>query len=140
MQTNQCEIRLESIAAFLATKLRLFLLLTPALLCAQTVDTGILGTVTDQSGAVVPKALVTITQPATGLTRTVLTADDGGYEVGYLRPGEYTVEVKANGFRTESRVGVLLQIAQMAHIDFSVQVGETTERVEVSATALLLNT
>jgi hypothetical protein len=140
MQTNKCEPRLESIAATLPTKFQLILLLIPALLSAQTVDTGILGTVTDQSGAVVPKAMVTITQPATGLTRTIRTAEDGSYEVGYLRPGEYVVEVKANGFRTESRAGVLLQIAQMAHIDFSLQVGETMERVEVSASALLLNT
>src|SRR5436190_16564822 len=62
---------------------------------AQTLDTAILGIVSDPSGALVSGAAVTITQPATGNSHSVTTGQDGKYEVRYLLPGEYTVEVKA---------------------------------------------
>ena len=68
-------------------------------LAAQTLDTGILGTVTDPAGAVISGAAVTISSPATGFSRAVKTAADGKYEVRYLVPGEYTVEVQNPGFR-----------------------------------------
>ena len=61
-------------------------------LSAQTIDTGILGVVADSTGAVVAGAAVTITQPATGLTRTVVTNSEGYYDVRYLLPGDYTCE------------------------------------------------
>ena len=60
---------------------------------SQTLDTGILGTTTDPSGAVVAGAVVSITQTATGVRRTTQTAADGKYEVRYLVPGEYSIEV-----------------------------------------------
>jgi hypothetical protein len=65
-----------------------FVLIFSLQLAAQSLDTGILGTVTDSTGAVVTGASVTITQPATGFTRTVETSAEGAYEVRYLRPGE----------------------------------------------------
>ena len=67
----------------------LLLFLAISTLSAQTIDTGILGTVTDSTGAVVAGAPVTIFQPATGLARTVATNAEGSYEVRYLMPGEY---------------------------------------------------
>src|SRR5712692_4135650 len=96
--------------------IRLYLLAAWALaiLGAQTLDTGILGVVADPTGAVVSGATVTITQPATGLTRSVTTADDGKYDVRYLVPGEYTIEIKAPGFRAERRTGIVIQIGQQA--------------------------
>src|SRR5262249_29598865 len=60
---------------------------------AQTLDTGVLGTITDPTGAVVAGAAVNITQTATGVRRTTQTAADGKYEVRYLVPGEYSIEV-----------------------------------------------
>ena len=57
---------------------RLSLLLAVSFtMSAQTVDTGILGTVTDSGGAVIPKATITITQPASGLTHTAVTGNEG---------------------------------------------------------------
>jgi outer membrane receptor protein involved in Fe transport len=111
-----------------------------ATLCGQTLDTGILGSVTDPGGAVITGAAVTITQPATGLSRSVTTGPDGAYEVRYLTPGEYTIEVKAQGFRSERRTGIVLQISQLARIDFGLQVGQVQETVEVNATAPILQT
>ena len=107
---------------------------------AQTLDTGILGKVTDPPGSVIPGATVTITQPATGFTRSVTTTGDGAYEVRYLRPGEYTLEVRMQGFRTERHTGIVLQLSQLARIDVTLQVGEIKETVEVSATPPLLQT
>ena len=111
-----------------------------AVLPAQTLDTGILGTVLDPTGAVVAGAPVTITQPATGLVRSVKTGADGKYEVRYLVPGEYTVEVRAPGFRAERRTGIVIQIGQQARMDFSLQVGEVVETIDVNSAAPLLQT
>lgn len=107
---------------------------------AQTLDTGILGVVTDPSGAVVANASVSITQAATGVKRTTQTAADGKYEVRYLVPGEYSIEVQAQGFRTVRASNIIVQINQQARLDFSLQVGEVQQTLEVTAAAPLLNT
>jgi hypothetical protein len=107
---------------------------------AQTLDTGILGTVTDPSGAIVATAKITITQSATGVARSVVTDSGGRYEVRYLVPGEYVVEASAQGFRTERRSGIEIQIGQMAAINFALQVGNIVETVEVTSAAPLLHT
>lgn len=116
------------------------LALGSGLLSAQSVDTGILGKTTDTTGAVVVGASVTITQPSTGFTRTLTSGQDGNFELRYLSPGEYTVEASAPGFRSERRTGVVLQIGQQARLDFTLQVGGTTEAVEVTAAGVLLQT
>src|SRR6478672_8590751 len=105
--------------------------LAASLTQAQTLDTGILGTITDPTGAVVAGATVTITLPATGQTRSITTGGDGTYEVRYLVPGDYSVEVKSAGFRTARRSGIQLQIGQQARVDFALQVGDMVETVEV---------
>ena len=74
---------------------------------AQTLDTAILGVVTDPSGAIIPGAAVTITQPATGFSRKVNTNQEGAFEVRYLLPGEYSLEASAAGFTTERRTSVV---------------------------------
>src|ERR1043166_436629 len=116
------------------------LLAMAAGLYAQTLDTGILGIVTDPRGAVVANASVTITQTATGVKRTTATAADGKYEVRYLAPGEYSVEVQAAGFRSARATNIVIQINQQARLDFSLQVGDVQQTLEVSATAPLLQT
>src|SRR5207244_6164407 len=75
-------------------------------LAAQTLDTGVLGTVLDPQGGTVGGASVTISNTAMGVSRVVKTTADGKYEVRYLVPGDYTIEVQAPGFRTERRTGV----------------------------------
>ena len=107
---------------------------------AQTLDTAILGTVTDPGGAVVAHAAVTVTSTAAGVAHSVVTRADGAYEVRYLVPGEYTVEVRAPGFRSERRTGIVIQIGQQARIDFSLQLGEVQQTVEVVGAAPLLQT
>lgn len=118
-----------------------------ALLCiwaaglyGQTADEGILGTVTDQSGSVIVGAPVTINGPAIGFSKTVTTGADGHYELRYLLPQTYNVEVHMNGFRPEVTGGVTIVIGQLARVDFKLQVGALTEEVQVSAQGVLLDT
>lgn len=126
-------------AAFLGVLLVAGLLLTGNLL-GQSADTAILGTVKDPTGAIIVDAAVSVLQPATGITRAAKTNQDGGYEVRYLQPGEYVLEVGSTGFRTERRTGIVLQINQMARFDIVLQVGDVVETVEVSSSAPLLQT
>jgi hypothetical protein len=107
---------------------------------AQTVDTAVLGTVLDPGGAPVSGAAVTILQPSTGLSRTSMTSTDGTYEIRYLVPAEYVVEVRFTGFRGERRTGVVIQLGQQARIDFTLQVGGVQETVEVNSGVPLLQT
>src|SRR5215831_17438281 len=100
----------------------------------------ITGTITDATGAVVPNADVTITSEATGLKRDVRTNQAGIYILPLLQPGEYRISVQAAGFRGVSRSGVQLQVAQTATLDFKLEIGTTSESVEVTDTAPLLDT
>jgi outer membrane receptor protein involved in Fe transport len=111
-----------------------------ATLWPQSIDTGIIGAVTDPAGATVANATITIRQPDTGFSREVQTSTDGAYEVRYLRPGDYVVEVRAGGFRGERKTGIALQISQLARIDFQLQVGQVQETIEVSSAAPILQT
>src|SRR5438552_3949073 len=88
---------------------------------SQSFDTGILGTITDPSGAVIAGAGIIIKQPATGTVRTVLTASNGAYEVRYLLPGEWVVEVRVSGFRSEKSSPIMIQVGQVARLDFTLQ-------------------
>src|SRR5262245_18338697 len=106
----------------------------------QSADTAILGTVTEASGAVIPGAKLTIQQPSTGLLRSVVTGNEGLYEVRYVRPGQYTVEAAHPGFRRERRTGIVITVNQQWRIDFNLQVGDVVETVEISAVAPLLET
>jgi hypothetical protein len=122
----------------------LFLSFLPLVVVApafgQSADTAILGTVTESTGAVIPGAKVTVQQPATGLTRSVVTGTEGLYELRYLRPGQYTVEATHPGFRTERRTQIVIEVNQQARIDFALQVGDVQETVEISSAAPLLET
>src|SRR5713226_4478461 len=121
-------------------KLALFAFALPALMLAQ-VDTGlIVGTLHDQSGAVVPGATVTANEVNTN-TRTIMHSDAGGnYFSPPLRVGKYTVSAEAQGFSTQSRENIVLQVQDRLRVDFDMRVGEVSERVVVSADAPLIQT
>ncbi len=116
------------------------LLLIDRPVLGQTADTAVLGTITDASGAIVPQVTVEIKQPATGFSRTVLTNTSGDYEIRYLVPGEYVVKATAAGFTTQQRTNIVLQVGQLARVDFSLALGTVSESVSVTSTGALLNT
>ncbi len=108
---------------------------------AQVTTATILGTVTDPTGASVPRAKVTVTNDLTGFTRSSETASDGTYLISLIPIGEsYRLTVDASGFRSFSRVGIGLQMNQNARVDAALQVGTTSETVEVSGGAPLVDT
>ena len=107
---------------------------------AQTIDTGIVGTVTDPAGGVITAANIRVTQVQTGVARTLTTNQNGLFEIRYLVPGEYSVDVQAPGFRSERRTGILIQLGQQARVEFTLQVGDVQQTVEVTAAAPLLQT
>jgi hypothetical protein len=111
-----------------------------ASLHGQTVDTAIVGTVTDNSGALLPGATVTATSVATGISKSVVTTATGEYTINYLLPGAYNVAVTANGFTTTQQKAVVVQLSQEARENFQLRVGATTEQVIVQAAPPLLQT
>ena len=90
-------------------------------LYAQTTSTQILGTITDPTGAAVPKARVQVRRIETGETRTFQTDDSGNYLLPSLEIGEYEINVEAAGFQREIRRGVTLEINQKARVGLPVE-------------------
>lgn len=109
---------------------------------AAQVNTGtILGTVTDATGATIPKATVTATNEETGFSRTAQTGEDGSYLIPLLPIGNnYTVVVEAPGFQAFARTGIAIRLDQNVRVDAELAVGELTDRVEVSGSAPLVDT
>jgi hypothetical protein len=98
------------------------------------------GTVTDQSGAVVVKATVTITNVGTNIAQTAQTDDHGQYFFTGLSPAAYTVKAEGAGFRAAEKTGVVLQVDQQTSVDFVLHPVSVSETMEVTTTAPLLDT
>src|ERR1700728_2357704 len=116
-----------------------FLLFSVAAL-AQTTAGRVLGTLTDQSGAAVPGATVSITDAQRGIARTVTTDDSGDYAVPDLQPGTYKIHVEAKGFKAAERPNVEIEVASDVRADFALQPGQITEIVTISEEVPLVNT
>ncbi len=99
---------------------------------AQEIRATISGTVTDASGAVMPKVTITVRNLDTGQESIAKTADDGSFRVGALLPGNYEVRAELTGFKTEVRRGISLAVGQQVVVNLQMVVGEKVERVEVS--------
>src|SRR3984893_12139317 len=106
---------------------------------AQTVGE-ITGEIKDQSGANVANAPVTATNVATNVSRATVSNTSGVYSFPDLAPGTYQVKVAGPGFDTMIKTNIELQVQQTARIDFALTVGQTTQTIEVSASAELLTT
>jgi hypothetical protein len=109
-------------------------------LCAQVNTSSIAGLLTDESGAVVPHAKITVTQDGTGLVRTVTNSDSGEYVVPQLSPGRYSVKAEANGFQSSVANNISLDIAQRARLDFTLHVGAVSQQIEVTGRAQVMDT
>ena len=91
------------------------------------------GTVMDSSGAVIPGASVTLTNPATQSVRTVESGSSGSYTFSELAPGTYSLSVTANGFRKNTIATVALAAESPRNIDLTLQNGPASETVTVNA-------
>jgi len=98
------------------------------------------GVVKDQSGAMVPKATVTITNDGTGIPTTAHTDEHGLYLLTGLRPAVYTIKVDSAGFRPAEEKNVVLQVDQQTTIDFTLHPLGVITTVEVTEAAPLLDT
>jgi len=105
---------------------------------AQVTTGTILGTVRDSTGAAVPGAQVTITETNKGTSLQFVTDETGSYTAPFLTPGAYAVAVEKAGFRRQVRSGIILQVDQRARVDFTLEVGQVTETVDVVAMAPLV--
>ena len=91
----------------------------------------ITGTVTDQTGAAVPGATVTLKNTDTGISRTTLSQESGKYEASSLPAGNYEVSASLSGFQTFVHKGIGLAVGQNAVVDFTLQVGQVSDSVTV---------
>jgi hypothetical protein len=107
---------------------------------AQAVFGSILGTVTDPQGAAVPGAKVTVTNKNKGTTQQTTTNDSGNYSVTHLIPDLYSVKVEAQGFKSTEQQSVTVQADAGSSVDLQLQLGATTESVEVTSEAPQLKT
>jgi hypothetical protein len=107
---------------------------------AQQFQGSFTGTVTDTSGAVVPGATITAIEVDKGFSRTVLTLDDGSFEIPLLPPGRYRLTAEKSGFEKTTQGPLELTVNAHLKMDFQLKVGSQTTTVTVEATAPLLDT
>jgi len=106
----------------------------------QSLTTGnITGTVSDSSNAVVPGAKVNLKGVDTGYTASTTSNSTGSYSFGLLRPGNYQVSVKQSGF-AETVQSLVVEVGQTTTANLQLSVNKTSETIEVSAAAPLINT
>jgi hypothetical protein len=116
------------------------LTMTPALHAQAVSIATVTGRVTDQQGAVLTGAQITITGVDTGAVHKAVTNDNGIYTIPSLPIGAYTFETAAPGFQTYVQTGILLRVGDNVQIDVTMRVGQVGERVEVQANAGMVQT
>lgn len=115
------------------------ILLVPAAVC-QTVTGSIVGNVRDSTGASIPNAEITVVNEATNIEFKATTNSSGGYSAPVLPSGNYTVQVAASGFRPSVAKGLVLLANRSLRQDFTLEVGQIQQSVEVSSATSVVNT
>jgi carboxypeptidase family protein/TonB-dependent receptor-like protein len=118
----------------------LVLIFIIGLFYAQAQDSSISGSVQDEQKSQIAAAKISITRSESGETRNTVTNSAGNYLFPVTLPGHYDVSVEKAGFRTVVKQGVQVLTGQSTVVDFSLELGQVTEQVEVSADAALLQT
>ena len=129
-------LNLESISRLILFAVAVIGLCTAPRLNAQVTGGTILGTVTDATGAAVPKVEISIANTATGLVTSATTSPEGFYSVPNLLPGPYMVTAKSEGFSTAVVNGINLTVGAQQSVNIAMKVGETSQQVEVTTTAV----
>ena len=112
----------------------LFSALFATIVGAQEYRATVLGTVTDPAGAAVPMASVIATNDETGVSSRTQSNNEGGYQIPYLQPGFYTLEVTHPGFKTHHLGPIELRVNDRAKIDVRLEIGLTANRLRFQPT------
>jgi hypothetical protein len=116
------------------------LIVFPAEASAQGETTSaIVGQVIDATSAAVPGAMVTVTNRDTALQRSAKTDDEGRFNFPQLKPGTYSVRVEAGGFDPQQNDHVISGLGEKQTVNFTLQVAQSNQTVEVSSAAPLIN-
>src|SRR5580658_2796170 len=110
----------------------------PALAQGETTS-AIVGTVTDSSGAAIPRASVTVSNTETGLRRSATTDSNGRFDFPQLKPGPYSVKAEAEHFSPQQHNSVQAGLGQKQTADFTLSIAPTTSTVQVTENAALIN-
>ena len=108
-------------------------------LAAQT-QTRLTGTVTDDTGSVIPGARITVSNINTGVTLETETNASGSYNFPFVASGQYELICEFEGFKTHSQSGIVLETGTVRGVDIELQIGDVTETIQVEAAAPLLET
>ncbi len=106
---------------------------------AQETTGGLLGTIKDPSGAVVPHAKVEVTASSLVGSKELESDGNGYYHFANLPPGTYTITVTAKGFKTVKREGLVLEVGHLPTVDISLELGTAETIVEVTSSAPLID-
>ena len=120
--------------------LLLIAILAPFSLVFASVTGSVSGTVTDASGAVIPGVSVSALNTQTGITQTVTTDSRGFYAFPSLAVGYYEIDARQKGFRDYRQTGLVIDVNTELRVDVTLQVGQTTQEVTVSSTAVHVET
>src|SRR5690242_20597170 len=123
------KIRVTTRALALCAALALFVV--AGLSYGQNNDASLSGTVTDTTGAAIPDANLTLTNTATGVSRTAKTDSSGGYNLTALQPGKYDLSVSAAGFKTTINRGIQLTISEAGTVNVSLPAGAAEQTITV---------
>jgi hypothetical protein len=107
---------------------------------AQEFRATISGHVFDSSGGAIPNATVTAKNLGTNETNTATSNSSGAYTIPFLRPGNYQLTASASGFKQYVQDNLVLQVSQVAGVEITLEVGQVSEKVEVTAESALVET
>lgn len=117
----------------------LFLLLVSVPLFSQETRSTLTGRITDSTGAVIPKAQITITNTDTGFVTAIQSNRVGDYTAPFLLPGNYQITVASNGFETYVHTGLILQTEQTLTENVSLETGAATQTITVKGATPLVD-
>ncbi len=105
---------------------------------AQTLYGSIVGLVEDTSNSAVPNAKIVATNPATGVNYEATSDDSGSFTISNVQPGAYDLKLTLQGFKTQSRTGVIVSPNVVSRSNFRLEVGSLSEQITVAADAVQL--
>jgi Carboxypeptidase regulatory-like domain len=125
---------------FMASSFLAILAVAPAIRAQSTAVAQVSGVVSDSTGKSIPSAPVTITETEKGTPHSAVTDGEGRYTFPNLPVGPYRLEVRVTGFKDYVQSGIVLQVNNNVQINVAMQIGSVSERVEVTASANLVET